>query len=126
MVTADQLLCHAIGDYVIQSHWMATEKTKRWSVALIHAASYALPFLLLRPSLAALAVMVFTHALIDRYRLAKYVSAVKNRVLGRNTIAECLGNGAPPDAPPFLAVWLLIIVDNVMHILINAAALRWL
>jgi hypothetical protein len=29
-------------------------------------------------------------------------------------------------APPFLGVWLLIIVDNTMHLCINYAALSWL
>ncbi len=32
----------------------------------------------------------------------------------------------PPDRPPWLAVWLLIIADNVMHVLINGLALRYL
>lgn len=30
------------------------------------------------------------------------------------------------EAPAFLAVWLLIIVDNTLHLLINYSALRWL
>jgi hypothetical protein len=30
---------------------------------------------------------------------------------------------APPDRPPFLAVWLLIIADNIMHVVINATAI---
>ncbi len=48
MITADQLLCHAIGDYVIQSDWMANEKTKRSLAALAHVLTYAVPFLFLR------------------------------------------------------------------------------
>ena len=31
-----------------------------------------------------------------------------------------------PDAPPFLGVWLLILVDNTLHMCINYAALTWL
>ena len=45
MITADQLLAHAIGDYVIQSDWMATSKTKQSFAAGVHAVSYAIPFL---------------------------------------------------------------------------------
>lgn len=30
------------------------------------------------------------------------------------------------DAPPWLGVWLLIIVDNTLHLSINFATLRWL
>ena len=45
MITADQILAHLIGDYLLQSHWMAQEKTKRSIAAAVHAVSYTLPFL---------------------------------------------------------------------------------
>jgi hypothetical protein len=129
MITADQLVCHAIGDYVLQSDWMAREKVKRWWPALVHACVYVLPFLALRPSPWALAVMVSTHAVIDRLRLARYVVYAKNFLAARadwRPWADCSGTGYPADRPPWLAVWLLIIADNVFHVLINGAALRWL
>ena len=66
MIVADQLLAHLAGDYVLQSDWMAREKTSRIAVALAHALCYSLPFLFLRPSLAAWLVIVGTHATIDR------------------------------------------------------------
>ena len=47
MFTADQLVAHAVGDYILQSDWMANEKTKRSLAAAVHALTYALPFLLL-------------------------------------------------------------------------------
>lgn len=40
--------------------------------------------------------------------------------------ADCSATGYHKDVPPWLAVWLLIIVDNAMHIGINALALRYL
>lgn len=126
MVTADQLLCHAVGDYVLQSDWMANEKTKRSAAALAHVVTYALPFLFLRPSLLALAVIVGTHFVIDRWRLARFVCWAKNWLGPNRPWAECKGTGYPADRPPWMAVWLLIIADNVMHVLINGAALRWL
>ena len=42
-------LAHMVGDYVIQSHWMAVEKTKRWWPAIAHGVTYGLPFLLTPP-----------------------------------------------------------------------------
>lgn len=42
MITADQIVAHMVGDYIIQSDWMATEKTKRSAVAAIHAVTYTL------------------------------------------------------------------------------------
>lgn len=132
MITADQLICHAIGDYVFQSHYMATNKTKSSRVALYHAATYAIPFLFLRPSFLALAVIIGTHFLIDRYRLARYVVAFKNLLFTtpaeyeRMSIEIDMATGFPKDCPPWLAVWLLIIVDNVCHVLINGLALKYL
>lgn len=78
MITADQLVAHLVGDYLLQSDWMANEKTKRSIAALVHVVTYGLPFLFLRPSLAALAVIVVSHFVIDRWRLARYVCWVKN------------------------------------------------
>jgi hypothetical protein len=128
LITADQLLAHAVGDYILQSDWMATEKTKRNIAAAAHALTYAIPFLFFRPSLLALAAIIGTHFLIDRFRLARYVVWAKNLITPgqRFTWAECSGTGYPPNTPVFLAVWLLIIADNIMHIIINGLALRFL
>jgi len=127
LIVADQLLAHAVGDYMLQSDWMATEKTKRLWVAFVHAACYSLPFLLLRPSLAAWLVIVVTRALIDRYRLARYFVWAKEWLSPNRPppLAECpMGYNA--EKPAWLAVWLLIIADNAMHVAINGAALKYL
>jgi hypothetical protein len=125
-VTADQLVAHAVGDYLLQSDWMATEKTRRSFAAAVHAVAYTVPFLFLTTEARALAIIASTHFVIDRWRLARYVVWVKNW-LGRRPPPwrECSATGYAPDKPAWLAVWLLIIADNICHILINAAALRW-
>lgn len=123
------LLAHLVGDYLIQSHWMATEKTKQWWPAIAHAVTYGLPFLLVTQSPAALAVIVGTHAVIDRYRLARHVVWFKNLAAPkahRHNWAECSATGYPQDTPPWMAVWLMIIADNTIHLAINAAAVQWL
>jgi hypothetical protein len=141
-----QLILHLLGDYVFQSDWMAQNKTKRFAPAAAHALVYSLPFLLLDPSLAAFLVILVTHFFIDRYRLARFVVWAKNVLLdpsfwrmhlvrdretmeaflGRWSWPNCSGTGYPSDAPPWLAVWLLIAADNTLHLAINYAALRWL
>lgn len=136
MITADQLLCHAIGDYVLQSDWMANEKTKKSIAALAHVATYGLPFILLRPSWKAYAVIVGTHFVIDRWRLARFVVQIKNHIAPRRVIQLCFGvengcrfattTGYPSETPSWLAVWLLIIADNIMHITINGLAIKYL
>lgn len=128
MLGADQLVAHAVGDYILQSHWMATEKTKRWIPALVHAAAYTLPFLLITRSPSALLVIAGTHAVIDRLRLARWVVWLRNMAFcppdQRPTMKP--GQPFPDDCPVWLGTWLLIIADNVLHVLINASAIRWL
>jgi len=126
MITADQLVAHAAGDYVLQSDWMATEKTKRSVAALAHVATYALPFVVLGASWGALAVIVGSHFVIDRWRLARYVVWAKNWLGPNRPWSECTATGYPPDRPQWLTVWLLIIADNVMHVLCNGLALHYL
>lgn len=126
MITGDQILAHLFGDYVIQSDWMASEKTKRSLAAAAHALSYALPFLFLRPSSAALAVIVITHFIIDRWRLARFVVWAKNQLAPtsfRFPWSECKATGYYEGKPSFLSVWLLIVADNSMHLLCNGIAM---
>lgn len=123
----EQLLLHLIGDYLTQTDWMAQEKTKRNLAAGAHAFVYSLPFLLLSPSLAAFVVILTTHYLIDRYRLARFVVYAKNWTTNPALRWDaCKTTGYPETAPPWLAFWLLIIADNTLHLCINYAALRWL
>jgi hypothetical protein len=121
LITADQLLAHAVGDYVLQSDWMATNKSSRTIVALIHALCYAIPFLLFSPSALGLAVIIGSHLVIDRFRLAGWLNWLKNGLPRPRTLT-----GFPADRPEYLVVWLVIITDNILHIAINGAALRWL
>lgn len=74
------ILAHLVGDYLIQSHWMATEKADRWWPAVVHGITYTLPYILVTQSALALLVIASTHVVIDRYRLAKHVVWLKNQV----------------------------------------------
>ena len=152
MITADQLLCHAVGDYILQSDWMANEKTKKSVAALAHVVTYGLPFLFLRLSWKAYAVIVGTHFVIDRWRLARFVVWAKNFIAPTRSLTghmdkgpkgndrivswagmarnhpwrECVATGYPSETPAWLSVWLLIIADNIMHVTINGLALKYL
>lgn len=180
-VSADQLVIHALGDYVFQSDYMASEKSKKSLAALIHAVTYTLSFLFLTQSWKALLVIAGTHFLIDRFRLARYVCWVKNFLApkytrtneyitlttgdmpsvlkegdvvqivtgeneGRYIVTktasggfvmektqwwhfpwkECSATGYSQERPIFLSFWLMIIADNLAHILLNALALKYL
>lgn len=121
MFTADQLVAHAVGDYILQSHWMATEKTKQHTAAAVHAVTYTLPFLLITQSPAALAVICGTHFAIDRWRLARFVVWLKN-----GPWKPVTATGYQDDVPPWLSVWLLIAADNILHIVINGVSIAML
>lgn len=120
--TADQIVAHLVGDYLLQSHWMATSKGQDSCAAFAHATAYSWPFLLLipcgLPGVIALGRIGGSHFVIDRFRLARFIVWAKNGCSGPVT-----ATGYPEDVPPWLAVWLLIIADNVLHILINGVVL---
>lgn len=122
-----QIIAHFIGDYALQSCWMANNKTKRSWPALVHTFCYSIPFLILcDPSFDAYFVIVSTHFIIDRWRLARYVVFVKEFLSPRREWKpwrKCNKTGLGEDTPPFMAIWLLIIIDNLIHISINGLAL---
>lgn len=129
MIALGIVLAHAVGDYLLQTDHMAQEKTKRWLPAVAHALTYGLPYVFITRSPAALAVIVVTHAVIDRYRLARHVVWAKNLLSPaayRRPWRECEATGYPPDRPVWLATWLMIIADNTIHLLINMGAVAWL
>lgn len=142
----EQLIAHLFGDYILQSDWMANNKTSKNFACLCHALTYGIPFLFLGISWTAWFEIVSTHFLIDRFRLAKYVAYAKNFMspISQWFNPECIGSwnkwhctckyrwenckntGYPSETPAFLSVWLLIIADNTLHLLINYLAIKFL
>lgn len=113
MFTAAQLVAHAFGDYVVQSDWMATAKTKKSTAALAHVLTYTLFFVPLAatwgdvtwspstwvPTSVRWLVLLFiaaTHFVIDRWRLARYVCWAKNFLAPKHI--EVLHPEGHPDA----------------------------
>jgi len=123
------LLCHGVGDYILQTDHMASEKTKSFYVAMWHAFTYTLPFLVVTQSPAALLVICGTHALIDRFRVARYIVWAKNQVAPakyRYPLRDAAWHGSKADKPEWLAGWLLILADNILHLAINVVAVTYL
>lgn len=123
------LLPHVVGDYVLQNDWMAQRKTILWRAAILHALMYGLPFAPLI-ALGALdvegwGVVVSSHAVIDRLRWGRILAGwlgVGNPKAWAVRMCLKLDPGAQiTDAPTPLALWLPIIVDNALHMMINAA-----
>jgi Protein of unknown function (DUF3307) len=105
---------HLLGDWVAQSDWQATNKTRRWAALAAHVAGYHLVMglLLLLPvvrdgwpagkALAVLVVSAATHTLIDR----RWPVRALLRASG---------------SPGFAAVeWGVVAVDQALHLSILA------
>lgn len=128
-VIAAIIVAHLVGDYLLQSDWMANEKTRRWFPAILHGILYTVPFLLITQSIPALLVISISHIIIDRYRIAKHIVFVKNFMAPRSewpSWADSKATGYPSKTPVWMAVWLMIIADNTIHLLINIAAITLL
>lgn len=119
----EQLIFHAIGDYLIQNDWMALNKKKislKGELACqIHCITYALPFLFIGSWAAVLAIYI-THYIIDRTNIIGWYLAIKNGVFHTKNF------GFSMERPSFISVWLFIIVDNIFHIICNYLALKYL
>jgi len=133
MYTVTQLLAHLLGDYFLQSDWMANHKQRKdatgWQAVAMHSLFYTLPFLLLTQSWMALALICVSHLLIDHFRLAAYVCWIKNFLAppsAWHSWETCKATGSPPERPLFISIWLLILLDNTIHLLINGAAITYL
>lgn len=126
-----QLLAHMIGDYGLQSDWMALNKQSRAGVCALHAALYTIPFYFLCFPLGVLngailfklSLIYVTHAIIDHYSLAKYFIRARNHVFSESDFepdAElCEYTGLNASRPEGIRWPIYIITDNMFHLIIN-------
>lgn len=129
MITMDQVYIHMVGDYITQSSWMANNKTQTIWSCTCHVVVYSLGFLLLTQDPISLLIIGGSHYIIDHWRLAKYVCFAKNHLAPMThwpKWEECQTTGYSNDTPIWLSTWLLIIVDNLLHIGINALVINQL
>lgn len=123
----EQLILHLVGDYITQTDTMASKKVNDIRYAILHAFIYSVPFLLLNISLTAFMVIFISHAIIDRYRIAKYIIFARNFIHDRSLLwKDCSVTGYHNDKPQWMSVWLMIIADNTLHISINYLAIMYL
>ncbi len=94
-------LAHLIGDYLIQTDWIAARKRTASIPCLIHATTYLLPFLLCHLSATALLLIGIEHFAQDRFGLA--------RLFMKYTDHEVFATGS-------LAPWSVVVTDNILHL----------
>ena len=137
----EQLLLHGLGDFFLQSDWMALNKKKPgfigWLAVSVHSVLYTIPFLLITQSWVALSIIGFTHLIIDRTELvARYIwlrnwfglpwlDTGEKKVINRTWSEDKSNCGFDISRPPFISIWLYIICDNLLHLAINYFAIKY-
>jgi len=118
-----QLFLHLIGDYIIQNDWMVLNKKKRsitgWLACQIHCLTYSLPFLFIG-SWAAVSAIYISHYILDRTNIVAWFIAMKNGV------SDIDNFGYSYERPFSISIWLLIITDNIFHLIFNYLSLFYL
>lgn len=132
---AVMIILHLFGDYVLQSEWMAENKMKNWWPAIVHGITYTLPFMIITQVWWALLIIGGTHVIIDHYRLARYVVWARNQLAPKYYrypvwwIQVDDHNGARHQREVghdrWLYSWLMIIIDNTIHLILNATVILW-
>jgi len=145
-------LCHIIGDFWLQSDWMAMNKSKKSWNCLVHVLIYTSMFLFLTASWKALLFIGVTHFILDRWHFI-----LKRAIWWRNHFPTfdyapfeyCDTTGYYDDSPYnsakkdevmdkfvvtrygkprlfFITMWLYIFQDNTLHLICNLIALTFL
>lgn len=65
------ILCHLVGDYVLQSDYIANTKGENWYHLFVHSALYCVPFILVFGFSSNIFVLFLMHMFIDAMK-AKY------------------------------------------------------
>jgi len=104
------IFAHLIGDYLIQTDWMALNKKKNSFQCLIHVVTYMVPFFWCHFLWWQLIAIAAQHYFIDRTNFVRWFMKVKG--------SEKFAIG--PCSP-----WSIYMIDNIMHIL-WIAFIAWL
>lgn len=106
------LLAHLIGDYLLQTEWMAKYKAERWRPLLAHCFVYTLvvavvAYLFIPGGLSwwAIGLIFVSHVILDRRGFIRFWH---RRIMG---VTNDQGK------------WLMIMADQIFHLIILAVAI---
>ena len=137
----EQLLVHLFADYWLQNDWMALNKKEKWFPAIVHGIIYTLPFLLLTRSIAALIIICTTHVVIDHTNIVQKLNQIKNWDFKEDTCCSFIPDNyighsfsqlnfklkdGYTGRLAFIRIWLIIIQDNILHLIINYLSIKYL
>jgi hypothetical protein len=99
------IYAHLIGDFLIQTDWMAKGKKGSTFICLVHVAAYMVPFLLCGFAWWQLGLIALQHFFQDRTNFVVWFMETK---------------GSAEFARPPMAPWSIVLTDNILHILFIA------
>lgn len=110
----EMMLGHLWGDYILQSNWMATRKSKDARACLVHCLIYtACVCAFLRTLNPLIAVLIFlSHYPIDRWGLAQKLLDLTR---SRNLMAEETSDAPAKTIRVGFAVLVYTVADNTLH-----------
>lgn len=83
------IMCHAIGDYLFQSSYLADNKGKNWYLLIIHCILYCVPFAFCFGIDARLIILFGAHVIIDALKARyKKIDLLQDQIL-HYAIAGC-------------------------------------
>lgn len=100
------IIAHLIGDYLLQTDWMAKQKKITSWACIIHVLSYMVPFLFCGLPAWALFAIGAQHFAQDRWGFVVWLMNKK---------------GSADFAKPPMAPWSIIVTDNVLHVVFISA-----
>jgi hypothetical protein len=95
------MIAHLIGDYLIQTDWMAANKKKSTVACMFHIITYMIPFMFCDIAAWQFYLIAAQHFLQDRWNFIPWLMKVK---------------GSAKFMEPPLGPWSIIVTDNVVHI----------
>lgn len=123
------IIGHLIGDYILQTDWMALNKKKHTWPCFIHCLLWSLSVTLISgASLLAFTLLFITHFIQDRTNIIIWWMKLKWK--DQSKFMECdtllIKHDYEPSIKPGLGPWSIIIVDNVWHIIFITLIWRFL
>jgi len=99
------IFAHLIGDYLIQTDWMAEGKKHSSLICTIHVLTYLIPFLF-----------------CINYGWQWFAIGIEHFIQDRTSIVVWLmkKKGSARFAEPPMAPWSIILTDNILHVLFIA------
>ena len=119
------LIVHFIGDFLLQSDWMALNKSKKWEVLMVHAFVYGMCF---APWGSQFAVITYSaHFFTDAItsRITSKLWFMEPRLI-ENEVGEQFNVWIPKDPNPRHWFFVMIGLDQLIHCLTLAVTYYYL